>query len=128
MGTKRSVKANPIETLYCKAGEHEWDRERKRGKKPVNCPEHTTAREQADREAHMEKMRLAREAAAAARRAAIIAETIETQEAQGCRCPIKATMTLRGLNRLSGGCTGVQMGGPGWVCPVLDRLRRRLGH
>lgn len=28
-------------TLHCKAGNHSWERERKRGRKPENCPEHS---------------------------------------------------------------------------------------
>lgn len=30
-----------IEILYCENGDHEWQRESKRGKKPKNCPNHT---------------------------------------------------------------------------------------
>jgi hypothetical protein len=28
------------DTLFCEAGQHEWQREKKRGKKPKNCPDH----------------------------------------------------------------------------------------
>jgi hypothetical protein len=28
------------DTLYCELGQHEWQREKKRGKKPKSCPQH----------------------------------------------------------------------------------------
>jgi hypothetical protein len=28
-------------TLYCKAGEHEWQRPAQKGRAPLNCPEHS---------------------------------------------------------------------------------------
>lgn len=28
------------ESLHCENGDHDWTRERKRGKKPTSCPEH----------------------------------------------------------------------------------------
>jgi hypothetical protein len=31
-----------METLFCEIGQHEWERESKRGRKPSNCPEHTS--------------------------------------------------------------------------------------
>lgn len=37
---KKKKDSAETETLHCEAGDHEWARERKRGKKPVNCPEH----------------------------------------------------------------------------------------
>lgn len=117
------VLPNSMETLHCKAGDHPWQRERKRGKKPVNCPKHSTVqRSEADREAHMLKMQKAREEAAAARRRQIVVDWIAEQEARGCACEVTPDMTLRQINRLETGCVG------GWVCPHLDRLRRRLGH
>lgn len=29
-----------MQTLFCQAGKHEWQRASKRGRKPENCPEH----------------------------------------------------------------------------------------
>lgn len=29
-----------MRTLWCEAGQHEWEREAKRGRQPINCPEH----------------------------------------------------------------------------------------
>lgn len=29
-----------MKTLYCKAGDHNWERPSQRGRTPVNCPEH----------------------------------------------------------------------------------------
>jgi ribosomal protein L39E len=29
-----------IRTLWCEAGQHEWEREMQRGRQPVNCPDH----------------------------------------------------------------------------------------
>ncbi len=29
--------------LYCQTGKHMWSRESQRGKRPLNCPEHSTA-------------------------------------------------------------------------------------
>jgi hypothetical protein len=33
-----------MKTLYCQAGEHEWQRPAQRGRTPLNCPEHTEAK------------------------------------------------------------------------------------
>jgi hypothetical protein len=39
-----------LETLHCKRGDHEWNRPKKRGKKPTNCPDHTPVKEVLDPE------------------------------------------------------------------------------
>lgn len=37
----------PTELLHCQLGDHPWNRERKRGRKPTSCPEHAAEAEQA---------------------------------------------------------------------------------
>lgn len=51
------------DTLYCKAGEHEWERPKKRGMKPANCPEHTEQKKTITREEHQKRLREGRERA-----------------------------------------------------------------
>lgn len=59
-------------TLYCEAGKHEWDRPSQRGRRPINCPEHTDAvvtpstpkNEEAKVQARIRALELARQAKA----------------------------------------------------------------
>lgn len=30
-----------VQTLWCESGKHQWERPAKRGRRPINCPEHT---------------------------------------------------------------------------------------
>lgn len=65
----------------------------------------------------------------------------------GCRCMedhgLIPGLSLHQVNLMGAGCTGsqvrwivdedgtrhwVNLGGPGWVCPALDKLRRLMGH
>lgn len=58
-----------LETLHCKIGDHDFERERKRGVKPRNCPEHKPVVESSGRGrgANIEAMHEGRRKAAAER-------------------------------------------------------------
>jgi hypothetical protein len=76
----------------------------------------------------------ARKKAAAQRseagRAAIIKEIQANARARNakCSCPVKPTMTLEEILRVKTCTESVGGRGPGWICPVTDAIRRRLGH
>lgn len=38
---QRAASEPVVETLYCQEGDHDWEREVKKGKKPLSCPKHT---------------------------------------------------------------------------------------
>ena len=42
------MSTDEMETLFCERGQHDWSRERKRGKKPLNCPEHVPKKQLLD--------------------------------------------------------------------------------
>lgn len=44
-----------------------------------------------------------------------------------CRCELRGVHNARELRALNGGCTA-EADGPGWVCPLLDAIRRRMGQ
>jgi hypothetical protein len=44
-----------------------------------------------------------------------------------CRCDLRGVHNSRELRALDGGCTTLR-DGPGWVCPLLDAIRRRMGQ
>ncbi len=113
------------ETLRCAAGNHEWTRQAKPGRKPSNCPEHQVAKETMDRVERLQKMQEGREKAQRARNKDLIRAILTKARDRGikCNCKVKVSMTLEEINRLGGGCTM-----PSWCCPVLDRVRRELGQ
>lgn len=110
-------------TLFCQEGQHDWKRERKRGARPKNCPEHQTLRDELDREEQQRKMQEGRERAQRERNAAKIATILEKSAKAGlkCNCRIKTNMTYADLRKMGAGCTD-----PMWCCPVLDRVRREM--
>ena len=90
------------------------------------------AEERAARARYRRGQRLARARARAARRAwqrrlrALIAES--ASDHPRCRCDLRTDMTRDELVGLGAGCTASRyLGEIGWVCPRLDRVRRRLG-
>ena len=87
-------------TLYCELGAHHWERETKRGRAPINCPEH-------------QPVKVERTPRASAR-----VTTIEAYLAKrgSCTCKIDPTMTDEELQHVES-CT------PHWVCPTLDKVR-----
>jgi len=70
-------------------------------------------------------MQEGRERAQRERNEETIRSTIERMKASGhgCHCEIDPQMTLFEINRLGAGCKA-----PWYVCPVLDTVRRALGH
>lgn len=113
------------ETLRCAAGNHEWTRHPKPGRKPTNCPDHQAVKITMDRAERLQKMQEGRERSQRERNKELIRGVLSKARDRGikCRCKIKPNMTLMEINRLGGGCTM-----PGWCCPVLDRVRREIGH
>ena len=75
------------------------------------------------RERRLEQARKkAAEARARARASMLRGEIRETAEVYpACRCKIQPSMDNRQLRALGSGCT------THWVCPRLDRVRRRAG-
>lgn len=66
-------------------------------------------------------------------RGAITAEAIEDARRANktCTCTdlgLRPGMPAIELIELGSGCTGLDAGGPGWVCEALDALRRRYGR
>jgi hypothetical protein len=58
----------------------------------------------------------------------VIAEEKARPRNPVCRCRITPDMSLEQLNALGAGCTAGVGFRPGYVCPCLDAIRRRLGH
>jgi len=115
-----------LETLHCELGDHSWERERKRGKKPKNCPVHKPQIDPVDleeRERLREEKRI--EAAAERMRQKITEHAAEARERR-CKCVYDPNASWVDLVKMGAGCTGSTHGGAGWVCPELDRLRRSL--
>jgi hypothetical protein len=126
------------EKLWCKTGQHFWDRELKRGRKPDICPEHIEgepalapveqpqpvhAEEQKARLAkNLEKARLAKRSNADS----AIWKSVQSRiNVFNCKCDLRPGMRLEELmppNMPGSGCTDK------WVCPALDAYRRMLGH
>lgn len=45
-----------LEVLHCQEGDHEWKRERKRGRKPVNCPDHRPVLETLESQERLDRL------------------------------------------------------------------------
>jgi hypothetical protein len=109
-------------TLFCEAGQHNWERESQRGRKPFNCPEHASAAPKVKLQAvraegepqraiRPERQRKTRESRVS------IVETILANRPEHCHCDIRPDMTHAELIYVKS-CT------PYWVCPTLDKVRR----
>lgn len=116
-----------LETLHCALGDHDWQRERKRGKKPQNCPTHKPVVEAVDLE-ERERIQAERRAAATAERIrSVIKAHAKTARERGCKCKYDPNMSMMDLQHMGAGCKGsTPNGGGGWVCAELDLLRRTL--
>lgn len=113
-------------TLWCELGEHHWERPRKRGRKPINCPEHQPVA--IDQPAKISVVSRG-DALAKAREVRVSRSDERVWEAierilttQTCNCDLRPGMKADDLRELGAGCTA-----PRYVCPVLDAYRRRLG-
>lgn len=114
------------QTLFCKAGQHEWEREVKRGKRPQNCPEHTPTPATVlpvDGEDPLVKARRKSAATRTKKAQELIWDQVQSYRKLmgGCGCDLRPGMTHDDLLRLGTGCTS------NWVCPVLDKYRRLVG-
>jgi hypothetical protein len=113
------------ETLTCTKGQHEWQRERKRGKKPVNCPEHTITKivmTEAQREAaELRKIAARAERTEREKKGKLMEKLAETKARYPkCTCPFPKNPTVEQVVSVSPGCGDTKSG----VCPRLDALRR----
>ncbi len=107
-------------------GNHPWTRESKRGRKPVNCPEHqcpSTVPTHYEKEKvvltveHKAKMQEGKQRKLRTGREKKIQEYIEGKR---CECGIKASMNDSELRALYPGCR------PDYICPVLDGVIRNV--
>lgn len=109
------------QTLYCNNGEHEWQRELKRGRVPTNCPEHkATATTLDEAEARTKRLQEGRQRQAQARRKIVIEEILGKPANARCRCGITPAISDDTLRKLTG-CTD-----PIYVCSTLDAVRRAV--
>lgn len=109
------------QTLHCEAGDHDYDWPVKRGRKPRNCPAHKPA---VSAPAGITGESLAVRIQGALDRA--------KERSIHCLCDIRTDMTRDELTDLKAGCTASPRGGmagdgAGYVCPVLDSVRRAIG-
>jgi len=95
------------QTLRCLAGNHDYIRPLKRGRVPVNCPEHSNT-PQAKAIQEPSKARIA-----------TITEIIN-HRGEGCSCQIYPEISDRELMRGALSCS------PHWVCSTLDKVRRMV--
>jgi hypothetical protein len=109
-----------LETLHCEIGNHPWDRERKRGKKPKNCPEHKPVVDPAI-DSSVSAMQDGRKRKAFSDRKEKIKEIIEHPRAHDCTCGIHEEITDEEIRALGAGC-----GYPRWVCPILVAVRNSV--
>jgi len=107
-------------TLRCKAGNHDWERPSKRGRIPVNCPDHTP-KPSTKKEKSLSKMQEGRARKAKENRRGLIAGIITHPKAQNCHCPITADSTDSELLKMK------SCGDPYFVCATLDTVRRAVG-
>ena len=107
-------------TLYCEIGKHEYEAPVKKGARPKNCPEHKPT---AGLSGYVPRIASAAAIAAAVKQVA----SERPFDAQRCKCGITENTTEKELKELRAGCTAGQGYTPGWVCPFLDAVRRKLG-
>ncbi len=111
-----------VSTFYCQTGKHKWTRPSKRGRPPVNCPEHNQApvkiSKPKDTEPALKKARKVRVDNAAER---IWEEITFMRKSKACKCNLQKGMGWDALRDLGSGC------GTFGVCGVLDAYRRKIG-
>lgn len=106
--------ANQTVTLWCALGQHEWERPRQRGKKPLNCPEHQPVKESTGQHGASEGQRDATKDAIWAKIERLVDET-------NCHCvpELRRGMTLEDLRNVKN-CK------PNFICTALDSYRRSV--
>jgi hypothetical protein len=97
--------------LYCELGDHTYDAPVKRGKRPKNCDAHKPSVAAATPKPSGEKSI-----------AAGVRYVLQLYAGHSCKCGITEATTRSEIRALGQGCTD------GWVCPVLDAVRRRIGY
>lgn len=105
------------ETLICAEGQHTWERERTRGRKPAYCPTHLPFIVRSVAADSAVSTRENGSASAERRNRPVIEQVLATR--RSCQCEIRADMSNDQLMRMKS-CKVA------FVCPVLDKLRRRL--
>lgn len=108
-GISEFLAQDKMETLICEVGDHEWQRESRRGKKPKRCPD------------HLQIISKSLPAQSTARTQDLIAEILSSPRAAHCHCGLMPEMSPAEIRALEGGCSM-----PWHVCNVLDDVRRKL--
>lgn len=119
--------SNAIQTLHCQAGNHKWERETKRGRKPVNCPDHaaTVVTEAKPKDKSTSSID------------GVATRILEAQRARptySCKCDFEIPgLTWDKLREMGAGCTGASRSSGfkagdqgGYVCSTLDAVRRAV--
>lgn len=128
------TEALKYETLHCELGDHDWDWERKRGRKPSSCPEHRSqpsSRNLSNKTTNSQ--------------AKLIESVLSRPGASQCHCGITPQTSPPELREMEGGCTstawklkeyreqginfspGQALSLSGYICPTLDSIRRQIG-
>lgn len=105
------------QTLHCQAGNHKWEREPKRGRKPINCPKHTGLTSTEDGTP-------IRKTPSTSNVDTTIQRVLGEQHQRAsfsCSCEFPPEMTWEQLVAMGAGCTG-----PQFVCSTLDTIRRAV--
>lgn len=108
-GISEFLAQDKMETLICEVGDHEWERESRRGKKPKRCPEHSS-----------EISSKSLPANSTARTQDLIAEILSSPRAANCHCGLTAETSPAEIRAMESCCS------PQFICPTLDTVRRRL--
>lgn len=99
---KETAKTSKTVELHCEAGNHKWERESQRGRRPINCPEHTVAPEakpraeetEEEKLARMERLRQKREEKSAERKAQEAAEQLQKDKGDIERLIVETPLTF----------------------------------
>lgn len=105
--------------LWCERGQHNYDWPVKRGRKPKSCPAHPAEAGEFKHDGPVqENLR------------SIIQRVLDSQAKRdiSCSCGIRADMSREEITALGSGCRKGNWMSPGFVCPVLDAVRRAIGY
>lgn len=116
------------QSLFCREGKHEWTREAKRGKPPINCPEHKvtptppTKTTKDDTKTVVKRLHEGKARNARLNREQKIRDILAAPAPLRCTCGISPEITDAEFRDLCGhSCTS-----PSFVCPTLDRVMRSV--
>jgi hypothetical protein len=100
-----------METLHCAVGDHDFQWERKRGRRPQNCPEHSSAISRAISTSSLTQ-----------HQSELIRSILEHPRAASCRCGLSSESTPAEIRaKYAHSCTD-----PQFICPTLDNIGRTL--